>query len=199
MSVRSASSASTSIPFRLIAAIRRLPFVVRLDRTIQSKGKASTPKWRATHIKRIRPSSWYPVTAGILRLGGAPFDKSIVPCGIDLPPQLSRSGGRASTSFLKVVKEQGSRRSHQSLELERLQHSSLSLPSQARRRCRQGNDRPGDLPAPKADRRFTQLDPRCKTVTAGLCVFSATLRRNLRAGKPKSSTAASPLVDSQAL
>src|SRR5262249_2828710 len=46
MSARSASNASTSIPFRLIAAIRvSHPYTVELDRTIQSKAKASTPKW----------------------------------------------------------------------------------------------------------------------------------------------------------
>src|SRR5262249_4793159 len=46
MSARSASNASTSIPFRLIAAIRvSHSYTVELDRTIQSKAKASTPKW----------------------------------------------------------------------------------------------------------------------------------------------------------
>src|SRR5215475_2434973 len=90
MSARSASNASTSIPFRLTAAIRRLPFVVRLDRTIQSKGKASTPKWHATYIKRISLSFWYPGTVGILRLEGrGAVRQGHRPCGIDhIPPSL---------------------------------------------------------------------------------------------------------------
>ncbi len=99
--------------------------MVRLDRTIQSKGKASTPKWHATYIKRIRPSSWCPVTAGILRLGGAPFDKaSSAAALIYRRSSVSCSPiGRVSTSFFESGQGGGSRRSHQSLELERLQQS----------------------------------------------------------------------------
>lgn len=99
--------------------------MVRLDRTIQSKGKASTPKWHATYIKRIRPSSWCPVTAGILRLGGAPFDKaSSTAALIYRRSSVSCSPiGRVSTSFFESGQGGGSRRSHQSLELERVQQS----------------------------------------------------------------------------
>jgi hypothetical protein len=64
--------------------------VVRLDRTIQSKGKASTPKWHAIYIKRIR-LSWYPGTVAQCRLeDAAPCDKVILPCDIDhiAPPLL---------------------------------------------------------------------------------------------------------------
>src|SRR5712691_9437160 len=55
MSARSASNASTSIPLRLIAAIRvSHSWTVERDRTIQSKRKASTPKWHTwQHTLRV--------------------------------------------------------------------------------------------------------------------------------------------------
>lgn len=64
--------------------------MLRLDRTIQSKGKASTPKWHAIYIKRIRLSSWYPGTVAYCgREDAAPLDEVIVSCGIDhIPPPL---------------------------------------------------------------------------------------------------------------
>jgi len=86
----------------------------------------------------------------------APFDKVIVPCGIDhIPPPL-----------LMQLRPNGI----------------MVIPT-----------------APTADRRRALLDTRCKRSLQRLCGFSATPRHNLRAGKPKSSTAASALVDSQAL
>jgi hypothetical protein len=85
-----------------------------------------------------------------------------------------------------VVKEQGSSESRARLH-------------QARRRAVKGVMAPGDLPAQTADRRFALLDPCCKRSLRGLCGFSATPRRKLRALEPKSSTAASPLVEFQAL
>jgi len=173
---------------------------MRLDRTIQSKGKASTPKWHATYIKRIRPSSWCPVTAGILRLGGALFDKaSSTAALIYRRSSVScRPIGRVSTSFLKVVKEQG-RDGATRVSNSNVCNKVVPLVAFPSSTAIKGMMAPGDLPAPKADRRFRPARPVLQAVTAGVCVFSATLRHNLRAGRPKSSTAASPLVESQAL
>jgi hypothetical protein len=146
--------------------------VVRLDRTIQSKGKASTPKWHATYIKRIRPSSWCPVTAGILRLGGAPFDKaSSTAALIYRRSSVSCSPiGRVSTSFFESGQGGGSRRSHQSLELERLQQSRplVAFPSST---AIKGMMAAGDLPAPKADRRSRPARPVPQAVTAASASF----------------------------
>src|SRR5262252_3651804 len=81
MSARSASNASTSIPFRLIAAIRvSHSYTVELDRTIQSKAKASTPKWhtRQSTLRVWVFSSGSPPRATYEHLEeAAPFDTSI--------------------------------------------------------------------------------------------------------------------------
>ena len=140
--------------------------MVRLDRTIQSKGKASTPKWHATYIKRIRPSSWCPVTAGILRLGGAPFDKaSSTAALIYRRSSVSCSPiGRVSTSFLKVSRRRVAREPPESrTRTSATKSSSRCLPKLD---CDQKNDGTGRSSG--AEGRST-ISPRSTRAASGHC------------------------------
>src|SRR5262249_27928822 len=110
------------------------------------------------YIKRIRLSSWYPGTVGILRLEG----RDAVRTG---HPPLGHGSHCAAAAHAAAAER----------------HHSV-IPT-----------------APTADRRPALLEPRCERSLPGLCSFSATPRRNLRAPKRRSSTAASPPVEFQAL
>src|SRR5215471_2706617 len=107
MSARSASNASTSIPFRLIAAIRvSHSCTVELDRTIQSKAKASTPKWhtwQSTLRVRVFSSGSAPRATYDHSEEAASFDTSIdrMP-----PPLLVALAQLGATSILPMRRRQ---------------------------------------------------------------------------------------------
>src|SRR5215469_14896308 len=100
MSARSASNASTSIPFRLIAAIRvSHSYTVELDRTIQSKAKASTPKWQSTLRVCVFSSGSPPRATYDHSEEAAPFNTSIDRL---LPPLLVALTQLGATSILPM-------------------------------------------------------------------------------------------------